>query len=244
MATFTTSPSITPSITNSQPLPTTLVIPSSNNQSCNTPLDYALVRKNNIAIITNNYNKLIDTYTQSYTDYSKQNVSTNLNDRTYADKTLKPQVAAYNTQIINISKELMNNINKDTDLIVEQTTELEKKTQNLNKLLDDIKILKEQNAELGVTEKSQEDNVRNTQTGSDDLHFTSQIYMGINILLICIVIGLIIYLVYSNSTSKSNNTNANSTANTNANTSTNTGSNTSSSINNIYKSIKVNNPKK
>ena len=229
MATLTTSPSITPSITNPQPLPTSLVIPA--NQSCNTPLDYALVRKNNIAIITNYYNKLIDSYTQSYTDYSKQNVSTNLNDRTYADKTLKPQVAAYNTQIINISKELMNNINKDTDLIVEQTTELEKKTQTLNTLLEDIKILKEQTAELSITEKSQEDNVRNTQSGSDDLHFTSQIYMGINILLVCIVIGLIIYLVYSNSPSKSNTTNAN------------TGTNTSSNINNIYKNIKVNNPK-
>ena len=232
MATLTTSPSIT----NSQPLPTSLVIPASNNQSCNTPLDYALIRKNNIAIITNYYNKLIDSYTLSYTDYSKQNVSTNLNDRTYADKTLKPQVAAYNTQIINISKELMNNINKDTDLIVEQTTELEKKNQNLNKLLDDIKFLKEQNAELGITEKSQEDNVRSTQSGSDDLHFTSQIYMGINILLVCIVIGLIIYLVYSNSPSKTNTTTTNAGANA--------GSNTSSNINNIYKNIKVNNPKK
>ena len=199
---------------------------SSSSSSCGTPLDYALVRKNNIATITENYNKLLDTYTKKYTEYSTNVASSKQSDQTYARLTLKPQTEAYNTQIINISKELMNSVNKDTDLIVLQTKELEKKSKELTQNIDDITLLKERSAELKIEEQSHEDSVKSTQSGSDDLHFTTQIYMGINMLLVLIVIGLIIYLVYSNFTSKKNNT---------------TNSSTMNSMNNIYKNIKVNN---
>ena len=207
--------------------------PTSNSQTCNSPLDYALVRKNNIEKITAQYQSLLDNYTKIYTDYSTNNASSKDNDRQYAKLTLKPQTEAYNTQIINISRELMVSVNKDTDLIVEQTKELEKKASQLNTLLHDIKLLRDKNAELKILEQSQEDNVKNTQSGSDDLQFTSQIYMGMNMLLVLIVIGLIIYLVYSNFTSKKNNTNSNSS-------STNL-TNGMNGMNNLYKNIKVNN---
>lgn len=229
--TITTIPATT-SATTSAAAPT--ASPSSpKNQTCNTPLDYAVVRKNNIAKITEQYQSLLDTYTKAFTDYSTNNASSKEPDKQYAKLTLKPKTEAYNTQIINISKELMSSVNKDTDLIVDQTKELEKNTIKLNKLMDDIKLLREKNEELKITEQSQEDNVKNTQSGSDDLHFTSQIYMGINMLLVLIIVGLIIYLVYSNYTSNKNNTNSTST-------STN-GMNKMSGINNIYKNIKVNN---
>ena len=199
--------------------------PSSNSQTCNTPLDYAVVRQNNIAKITAHYQSLLNSYTKAYSEYATNNASTLKNDNDYARLTLLPQTEAYNKQIINISSELIKSVNKDTDLIVEQTKVLEDKNSQLNKIMDDIKILREKNAELKISEKSQEDNVKNTQDGSDTLQFTSQIYMGINMLLVLIVIGLIIYLVYSNFTSKKNNTNS---------------TNSPNSMNNLYKNIKVN----
>jgi len=205
------------------PSPSTPSTPSlPNNETCNTPLDYAIVRKNNIAKITTHYQKLLDTYTKTYIDYSTNNSSSKQPDRDYARLTLKPQTEAYNTQIINISKELMDSVNKDTDLIVEQTIELENNSKQLDKLMNDIKLLRDKSEDLKIKEKSQEDNVKNTQSGSDELKFTSQIYMGINILLVLIIIGLIIYLVYSNFTSKKNNSNT-------------------TSMNNLYNNIKVNN---
>ena len=216
--------------------PSSATVSAPKTQTCNTPLDYAVVRKNNIAQITEHYQKLLDTYTKAYTDYSTNNASSKQPDRDYAKLTLKPKTEAYNTQIINISRELMSSVNKDTDLIVEQTKELEKNIQKLNILMDDIKLLRERNAEFKIAEQSQEDNVKNTQSGSDDLHFTSQIYMGINMLLVLIIVGLIIYLVYSNFTSKKNNTNSTTTS---GNTSTNA-MNKINGINNIYKNIKVN----
>lgn len=216
----------------------------SNSKKCNTPLDYAVVRKNNIAAITQHYQDLLSTYTKAYTDYSTNNVSSNKNDNDYARLTLLPQTEAYNTQIINISSELMKSVNKDTELILEQTKELEANDKKIDSLMDDIKLLREKITELKISEKSQEDNVKNTQSGSDDLQFTSQIYMGINMLLVLIVIGLIIYLVYSNFTSKKNNTNVTNSSSTFSTSSTSTNSSSPTKLmngmNNLYKNIKVN----
>jgi len=212
MSTSTTMPNTT--------MPNTTMPTPLSDQNCGTPLDYSVVRKNKIEKITEYYNTLLTEYTKSYTDYARQSNSVNTNDRTYADTTLKPKTEAYNTQIINLSKELINAVNKDTDLILDQKNELETKTQQIDTLMTNIKLLKAKNTDLTITEKSQVDSLNTTKSGSDDLKMTSQIYMGINILLVLLVIGLILYLVYSNFTNKSNNTN---------------------NINNIYKNIKSNN---
>ena len=213
MSTSTQPMSTQPMSTHPMPTPT-------GSQSCGQPLDYSVVRKNKIEKITGYYNTLLTEYTKAYTDYASQSNSVNTNDRTYADTTLKPKTEAYNTQIINLSKELIDAVNKDTDLILEQKNELETKTQQIETLMDNIKVLKAKNTDLTITEKSQVDSLNTTKSGSDDLKMTSQIYMGINILLVLLVIGLILYLVYSNFTTKSNNTN---------------------NMNNLYKNIKSNN---
>ena len=44
--------------------------PSSNSQTCNTPLDYAVVRQNNIAKITAHYQSLLNSYTKAYSEYA------------------------------------------------------------------------------------------------------------------------------------------------------------------------------
>ena len=250
MATNTTIQSTNTTIPSPLPSPSSAPASASSQkkETCNTPLDYAVVRKNNIATITQHYQDLLSTYTKTFTDYSTNNASSKKPDQDYAKLTLKPQTEAYNTQIINISRELMNSVNKDTDLIVEQTKELEKDAKKLDTLMNEIKLLNDKNAEVKIAEQSQEDNVKNTQSGSDDLHFTSQIYMGINMLLVLIVIGLIIYLVYTNFTSKKNNTNStnSSTSSTtssitsSANATTKATTNGMSGMNNLYKNIKVN----
>ena len=229
---MTTTTAATPGLTAGPTTgPTT---PNTQSKTCDTPLDYALVRKNNITTITKQYQDLLSTYTKTYADYSIQLASTNPSDKANAELILKPQTEAYNTQIINISTELLKSVNTDTDLIVEQTKELEKQAKKLDILMNDIKLLKDKSTELKILEQSQEDNVKNTQSGSDDLHFTSQIYMGMNILLVLIIIGLIIYLVYTNFTSKKYHTNI-----TNGTNSTN-GTNAMNGMTNLYKNIKVN----
>ena len=202
-------------------MPTTMptTIPTQlGNESCNTPLEYSVVRKNNLNKITEYYNTLLNEYSKTYTDYASQSNSVNTNDRTYAETTLKPKTEAYNTQIINLSKELIDTVNKDTDLILDQKNELETKTQKIDTLMNDIKLLKQKNTDLSIIEKSQVDSLNTTKTGADDLKMTSQLYMGVNILLVLLVIGFIVYLVYSNFTTKSSNSN----------------------MNNIYKNIKSN----
>ena len=82
--------------------------------SCNIAIpDYKTLRQTNITKINDYYNTLLASYTKNYTDYSTQSVSQNVNDRTYADTTLKPQVANYNTQIINLSQSMIDSVDKD-----------------------------------------------------------------------------------------------------------------------------------
>ena len=204
---------------------------------CSAPVDYKLLREQKLKKITEYYNELLDLYTSSYITYSSQNSSLNGNDRIFATTTLKPQIEAYNNQIIKLSELFIESVNKDNDLILEQITELNKKNQSIDKIINDIKLLRDKNIDEDILEKSQLENLDATKTSTEDIQFTTQIYMGINILLILMVIGLIIYLVYSNYTTKSNNDNSNANSNSNSNGKTSTNNN----INKIYKNIKVNN---
>ena len=218
-------------------IPNPTMIPSATNQSstksCQAPVDYSVLRNNNLAKITKYYNDLLDEYTKTYADYAQQNVSVNASDIIYADTTLKPKTELYNTQIINLSKELIDNVNKDTDLILDQKNELDSKSQTIDTLMNEIKLLKEKDMDLSITEKSRIDSLNTTKTSTEELTFTTQIYIGINILLVLLIIGFIIYLVYSNFTSKDNYTTTKINNMSNMNNMNN--------MNNIYKNIKSNN---
>ena len=203
---------------------TTPILPTQTNsqvvsEKCSnaTPLNYSIVRKQKIDKITNYYSDLLKEYAKAYTEYTLDSNSLESDARTYAETTLKPKVEAYNSQIIKLSKELIDTVNRDTELILTQKTELETKAKNSDTLMKEIKMLKSKKTDLSINEKSQVDSLNNTKEGAEDLEFTSQIYMGINILLVLLVIGLIVYLVYSNFNASSNNSN---------------------SINTIYKNIK------
>lgn len=124
--------------------------------------------------------------------------------------------------MIAITKTVIESVDRDTDLILDQKNQLKNKTDEVENLTNEIKILKDKDTELLVLSTSREDSLSSTKTGSDDKQFITYIYIGINILLVCLVIGLIIYLVYSNYSSKSSNTANTATTATTANTSNNT----------------------
>ena len=217
----TTNPNTTksnptnPNTTNSNPAPSLA--------KCNggTPPNYTSLRKDNIDKIKTYYNTLLDNYTKAYTEYTTNKNSTIISDREDAEAILKPRAEAYNTQIINLSKELITSVNRDTDLILDQKNDLEEKQKQIDTLLNNTKMLKSKQRDSTISEKARNDSLNTTKVGTEELQFTSHMYMAFNILLVILVVGFIIYLVYSNT---------DTTANNNQN-----------SINSIYKNIKKNN---
>ena len=204
-----------PNSTNPNPVPSLA--------KCNggTPPNYSSLRKDNIDKIKTYYNTLLDNYTKAYTEYTTNKNSTIISDREDAEAILKPRAEAYNTQIINLSKELITSVNRDTDLILDQKNDLEEKQKQIDTLLNNTKMLKSKQRDSTISEKARNDSLNTTKVGTEELQFTSHMYMAFNILLVILVVGFIIYLVYSNTdTTTTNNQN---------------------SINSIYKNIKTNN---
>ena len=117
--------------------------------SCQTSVpDYKTLRQQNFSTITEYYNNLLSNYTKNYTDYTTQKNSTNVNDRTYAETNLKPKITDYNTQMIAISKTVIDSVDRDTDLILDQKNQLLEKTTKVDNLINDIKMLKDKDSEL------------------------------------------------------------------------------------------------
>lgn len=201
--------------TNSNPVPSLA--------KCNggTPPNYSSLRKDNIDKIKTYYNTLLDNYTKAYTEYTTNKNSTIISDREDAEAILKPRAEAYNTQIINLSKELITSVNRDTDLILDQKNDLEEKQKQIDTLLNNTKMLKSKQRDSTISEKARNDSLNTTKVGTEELQFTSHMYMAFNILLVILVVGFIIYLVYSNTDTTTNNN--------------------QNSINSIYKNIKKNN---
>lgn len=171
--------------------------------------DYSVLRQQNITKINDYYNTLLSSYTKNYSDYATQSASSNINDRTYATSTIMPIVKDSNTQIINLSQTMINNVNQDNDLISDQRDELTKKSLQIDTIMSNIKLLTDKDTEMTVFSGARQDSLNSTITSAEDMKFTTYIYIGISILLVLLIIGLIIYLVYSNFTSTSNKSNNN-----------------------------------
>lgn len=181
--------------------------------SVNIP-DYSVLRKNNLEKINDYYSTLLDTYTTTYTDFNTQLSSANVNDRTYANTKLKPKVENTNSQMINLNQEMIHSVNRDTDLILDQKNQLQERTKSIDTLISDITLLKDKDNEMSVLKGARTDSLNLTTEGAEGMQFTTYIYMGINILLVILVLGLVIYIVYSNwelnlSSGKYRNTNTN-----------------------------------
>ena len=177
----------------------TLAGQSNSSSSCNIAIpDYTTLRQQNMDKINTYYNSLLSSYTKNYKDYSNQSASTNVNDRTYANATLKPKVQNSNTQLINVSQSMINNVNQDTDLIMQQKNELLEKTHKIDTIMNNIQLLKDKDNEMTVLSQAKSDSLNSSKTSAEDMNFTTYIYIGINMLMVLCVIGIVIYLVYSN----------------------------------------------
>ena len=178
----------------------------SGSDSCQVTIpDYTTLRQQNIAKINDTYNTLLSSYTKNYADYAAQSVG-DINDRTNATTIIMPKVKDANTQIINLSQTMINNVNQDTDLINDQKNQLTSKMSEIDSLMSNINLLTDKDTEMTVLTGAKQDSLNSTTTGVEDMQFNTYVYIGISILLVLTIIGLIIYLVYSTYTTKSNNT--------------------------------------
>lgn len=199
----------------------TLAAQTNSANNCNITIpDYTVLRQQNIDKINTYYNSLLSSYTQNYKDYSNQSASSNVNDRTYANTTLNPKVQNYNSQLINVSQSMINNVNQDTDLIMQQKNELLDKTRKIDTIMNNIEMLKDKNNEMTVLSNARTDSLNSSKNSAEDMNFTTYVYIGINMLMVLCVIGIVIYLVYSNYSVSRNSS--------------------SNRMNNVYRNIMVN----
>jgi len=183
---------------------------ASSASSCQVTIpDYSVLRQTNIDKINGFYNTLLSSYTQNFSDYTKGNASSNINDRTNATTILKPKVEDANNQIINLSQTMINSVNQDTDLINEQKNTLSQKMTKIDTIMANLNMLTDKDNEMTVLNTSRDDSLNSTKTNTENMQFNTYIYIGMCILITLIIIGLIIYLVtssnFSNKTENKNN---------------------------------------
>jgi hypothetical protein len=195
--------------------------------------DYEVLRSNNMNQINNYYEDLLTNYSANYSDYVK-NSAGNVSDRSYAETQLKPKTLNYNNQMIALNQKMIDSINDDTNNILELKNQLDEKINKIDKLTNQQKQLKESESSLQIEYKSRRDNLNTTKQGLHDIKFWNYIFIGINIILLLIVLGSIIYLIfYKNGTTNQSNNNTSSTANISITSNKMIPSKSSNSSNNI-----------
>lgn len=173
--------------------------------------DFNVLRQQNLEKINNYYNQLLSSYTTNYREYTSQSASSNVNDRLYANTTIKPKVENNNQQLINTAQQMISSVNQDMDLISSQRDDLTKKTSIIDTTINNITMLKDKDNEMRVLTKAREDSLNTTSTGTDDIAFSTYIHIGLNILMLLIIVGFVFYLVYSSYSFGGKNTNTRNT---------------------------------
>jgi hypothetical protein len=158
--------------------------------------DYAVLRQQNLDKISEYYNKLLGSYTSAYNQYATQSKGTK-NDQNYANTVLLPKYTDYNTQLINLNQSMINSVNQDMDLIAAQKDELTSKTQQVDTVMKNITLLKDKDNEMSVLTSARKDSLLSANDGLDQMNFSTYIFIGINVLVLLVILGLVIYIVYS-----------------------------------------------
>lgn len=202
----TTVPMTTAAMTT---VPITTVPASGTGGSCSIAIpDYTTLRQQNIDKINSYYDQLLNSYTSSYNDYATQSKGSK-NDQVYANKVLLPKYTNLNSQLINLSQTMINNINQDMDLISAQKDELLAKNRKIHTIMNNITMLKDKDSEMTVLTGSRTDSLSSSNQGLEDINFSTYLYIGVDILLVLCILGLVIYIVYSSFSNKRNNNNNN-----------------------------------
>jgi hypothetical protein len=92
---------------------------------------------------------------------------------------------------------MINGVNQDIDLIAAQKDELTNKTRQVDTIMNNIALLKDKDNEMTVLTGARKDSLSSASDGLDQMNFSTYIFIGINILILLIIIGLVIYIVYS-----------------------------------------------
>jgi hypothetical protein len=194
-----TIPMTTPAASVSQ---TTVVKDQDSTGSCGNIYvpDYTVLRQQNLDKVNEYYNKLLGDYTSTFNEYATQSKGTK-NDQNYAKAVLLPKQTNYNTQLINLSQSMINSVNQDMDLIAAQKDELTNKTRQIDNIMNNINLLKDKDTEMTVLTGARQDSLSSTSDGLNNMNFSSYIFIGINILVLLVILGLVIYIVYSSYTS-------------------------------------------
>lgn len=170
--------------------------------------DYTILRQQNLDKVNEYYNKLLGSYTSTYNQYASQSKGTK-NDQNYANTVLLPKYTDYNTQLINLNQTMINSVNQDMDLIAAQKDELTSKTRQVDTIMNNIKLLKDKDNEMSVLTGARKDSLSSASEGLEDMNFATYIFIGINILVLLVILGLVIYIVYSSFTAGSRARNSN-----------------------------------
>jgi len=161
--------------------------------------DYTVLRQQNLDKVNEYYNKLLGSYTSTYNQYASQSKGTK-NDQNYANTVLLPKYTDYNTQLINLNQSMINSVNQDIDLIAAQKDELTSKTRQVDTIMNNIKLLKDKDNEMTVLTGARKDSLSSASEGLEDMNFSTYIFIGINLLVLLVILGLVIYIVYSSFT--------------------------------------------
>ena len=170
--------------------------------------DYTVLRQQNLDKVNEYYNKLLGSYTSTYNQYASQSKGTK-NDQNYANTVLLPKYTNYNNQLINLNQSMINSVNQDIDLIAAQKNELTSNTRQVDTIMNNIKLLKDKDNEMTVLTGARKDSLSSASEGLEDMNFSTYILIGINILVLLVILGLVIYIVYSSFTAGSRARNSN-----------------------------------
>jgi hypothetical protein len=158
--------------------------------------DYSVLRQQNLDKVNEYYNKLLGSYTSTYNQYATQSKGTK-NDQNYANVVLLPKYTDYNTQLINLNQSMIKSVNQDMDLIAAQKDELTNKTRQIDTIMNNITLLKDKDNEMTVLTGARKDSLSSASDGLEQMNFSTYIFIGINILILLVILGLVIYIVYS-----------------------------------------------
>lgn len=214
----TTIPTITISPTTPQQTASATHATGATGASCDVYIpNYETLRQQNLEKVNAYYDTLLSSYTSTYTDYATQSRGTK-NDQIYANTTLLPKYTNYNNQLINLSQSMINNVNQDMDLIAAQKDELATKISQIDTMMNNIKLLKDKDTEMTVLTGARNDSLSSTNEGLDQMNFSTYIFVGVNIFMLLVILGLVIYIVYSSFSSSNNKSNNNIYRNISMNT--------------------------
>ena len=142
------------------------------------------------------YTKILTGYTTNYNQYLNKINSSEQNDIDYATTQLKPKVVAYNKQLVNINKEMIKRVNSVSELIDQQKEGLTSKRNEVKGNYDKLDKLEKRRDDLRTEVNGNQHHLEEISDSSGDKNLYTSIYIGINLLLFIIIVGVLVYMLF------------------------------------------------